>query len=132
VIDAFEKCHSLGRTLPSPATKAEFDKIYRTYSICYFKIIFYILLTKIDKMTIIIWDEAFLDTNGVLKWCSRPKVAVPVPHSRGGVNINQEPFFLISSPSNQTEPYLKAEAINYPSEEALCQIPSEFFKQNKC
>jgi len=83
-------------------------------------------------MTFIIWDEAFLDTDGVLKWCSRPKVAVPVPLAPGGVNITKEPFLLISSPSSRPEPYLKAEALDYPGEEALCQIPDSFFEQNYC
>jgi len=89
-------------------------------------------LKKIDNMTTIVWDEAFVDTDGVLKWCSRPEVAVPVPLSPGGVDINKEPFLLISSPSSQLDPSLRAEAINYPSEEALCQIPDHFFKQNNC
>jgi len=83
-------------------------------------------------MTTIIWDDAFLDTDGVLKWCSRPKVVVPVPLSPGGVDITQKPFLLISSPSNQPEPYLKAEPIYYPSQEALCQIPDAFFEQKEC
>jgi len=83
-------------------------------------------------MTTIIWDEAFLDTDGVLKWCSRPKVAVPVSLAPGGVNISQEPFLLISSPSNQREPYLKAEALDFSGKEALCQIPDTFFEQNNC
>jgi len=83
-------------------------------------------------MTTIVWDEAFLDTDGVLKWCSRPEVAVPVPLAPDGVDITKEPFLLISSPSNQTEPSLRAEAINYPSEEALCQIPDQLFEQLNC
>jgi len=83
-------------------------------------------------MTTILWDEAFLDTDDVLKWCSRPKVAVPVPLAPDGVDITQEPFLLISSPSSQTEPYLKAEPLNYKIEEALCQIPDHFFEQNNC
>jgi len=83
-------------------------------------------------MSTIIWDEAFLDTDGVLKWCSRPEVAVPVPLSPGGVDITQEPFLLISSPSSQAEPYLKAKALNHPSEEALCQIPDTFFERKNC
>jgi len=78
------------------------------------------------------WDEAFLDTDGVLRWCSRPKVAVPVSLAPDGVNITQEPFLLISSPSKQTEPYLKAEQLDFQSDEALCQIPDQFFEQNKC
>jgi len=78
------------------------------------------------------WDEAFLDTDGVLKWCSRPKVAVPVPLTPGRIDITKEPFLLISSPSSKPEPYLKAEALNHPSKEVLCQIPDQFFEQNKC
>jgi len=85
-------------------------------------------------MSTIIWDEAFLDTDGILKWCSRPNVSVPVPLAPGGVNITKEPFLLISSPSSQTEPYLTAEALNFDflSKEALCQIPDQFFEQNDC
>jgi len=78
------------------------------------------------------WDEAFLDTDGILKWCSRPKVAVPVPLAPDGVDITEKPFLLISSPSNQPEPYLKAEVLHNPNKEALCQIPDQFFEQNKC
>jgi len=78
------------------------------------------------------WDEAFEDFDGVLKWCSRPKVAVPVPLAPDGVDINWQPFLLISSPSSQPEPYLKAEALDNPSKEALCQIPDQFFERNKC
>jgi len=96
------------------------------------KLIFYIELTKIGNMSTIIWDEAFLDTDGVLKWCSMPKVAVPVSLAPGGVNITQTPFLLISSLSSRPEPYLKAEAIDFPSNEALCQIPDQFFEQNNC
>jgi len=83
-------------------------------------------------MSTIMWDEAFLDTDGVLKWCSRPKVAVPVPLSPGGVDISQQPFLLISTPSNQSEPELRAVSLEYPSEEALCQIPDQLFEQNNC
>jgi len=83
-------------------------------------------------MTTVIWDEAFLDTDGKIKWCSRPKVAVPVPLSPGGVDVTQQPFLLISSPSKQPEPSLKAEAIDYPIKEVLCQIPDAFFEQNNC
>jgi len=83
-------------------------------------------------MTTIIWDEAFLDTDGVLKWCSRPKVVVPVPLAPGGVDITQEPFLLISSPSNQSEPLLKAVLLNLENDEALCQISDQFFEQNNC
>jgi len=94
--------------------------------------IFFHLKTKLDILTYIMWDEAFLDTDGVLKWCSRPKVAVPVPLSPGGIDITKVPFLLISSPSSQPEPYLKAEALNHGSKEVLCQIPDQFFEQNKC
>jgi len=93
---------------------------------------FTIQMLKIDNMTIIVWDEAFLDTDRVLKWCSRPKVAVPVSLATGGVNITQNPFVLISWPSKQMEPHLKAVALDYPSKEALCQIPDQFFEQNNC
>jgi len=84
------------------------------------------------KMATFIWDEAFLDTDGILKWCSRPKVAVPVLLSPGGVDISKEPFLLISTPSNQSEPHLKAVSIDYPTREALCQIPDHFFEQKNC
>jgi len=87
---------------------------------------------KKENISSIVWDEAFLDTDGVLKWCSMPEVAVPVPLSPRGVNIAQEPFLLISSPSKQPEPHLKAQPIIYPNKDALCQIPDHFFEQNKC
>jgi len=83
-------------------------------------------------MTTILWDEAFVDTDGVLKWCSRPKVAVPVSLSPDGVDISEQPFLLISTPSNKSEPDLRAEDLSYPNEEALCQIPDRFFEQNNC
>jgi len=78
------------------------------------------------------WDEAFVDSDGKLKWCSRPKVAVPVPLAPGEVDIFQQPFLLISSPSSQPEPYIKAESLDFPNEEALCQIPDQLFDQNNC
>jgi len=79
-----------------------------------------------------VWDKAFLDTDSGLKWCSKPEVAVPVPLSPGEVDITKEPFLLISSPSSQLEPHLKAEAIDYLIKEALCQIPDHFFQQHNC
>jgi len=87
---------------------------------------------NLDNLTYIMWDEAFLDDDGVLKWCSRPKVAVPVPLTPDRVDIKQQPFLLISSPSSQTKPYLKAEALDHPSKEVLCQIPDQFFEQINC
>jgi len=84
------------------------------------------------EMDNIVWDEAFLDTDGVLKWCSKPEVSVPVPLSNYGVDITKEPFLLISSPSSQPEPHLNAEALDYLIKEALCQIPDYFFQQNNC
>jgi len=89
-------------------------------------------MKKIDNLKTIVWDEAFVDTDGVLKWCSRPKVAVPVPLTPGGVDITKQPFLLVSKPSSQPEPYLQAEALDFPSDDAICQIPDEFFEQNNC
>jgi len=83
-------------------------------------------------MRAIVWDEAFEDDDGVLKWCSKPEVAVPVPLSPDGVDISRQPFVLISSPPSQPEPYLKAEPLNYKIEEALCQIPDHFFEEHHC
>jgi len=81
-------------------------------------------------MSKIMWDEAFVDEDGVLKWCSRPKVPVPVVLTPGSVNITRQPFLLISRLSKQSEPYLKAKLLSHPIEEALCQIPDHFFEQN--
>jgi len=83
-------------------------------------------------MSFIMWDEAFVDTGGVLKWCSRPKVAVPVPLSLGKVDITEQPFLLISKPSNQTQPSLEAIDLDNSYKEVLCQIPDQFFEQNNC
>jgi len=83
-------------------------------------------------MTTILWDEAFEDDDGILKWCSRPKVAVPLPLSLGKVDITWQPFLLISSPSKQKKPYLVAKDLKYRNEEVLCQIPDQFFEQNNC
>jgi len=84
-------------------------------------------------MSILIWDEAFVDADGVLKWCSRPKVAVPVPLVSDGVDVTRQPFILASSPSKQPqEPYLKAESLQCWSKEALCQIPDLLFEQKNC
>jgi len=80
----------------------------------------------------IIWDETFVDTDGKMKWCSRPKVAVPVPVDTTEINISQHPFLLVSVTSGNPTPYLKAVSINYESKEALCQIPDQFFEENNC
>jgi len=79
-----------------------------------------------------LWDEAFVDSDGVLKWCSRPEVAVPVKPEAARVDISREPFLLVSSPG-LFQPFLRA--VSLESEEktdALCQIPEHFFVKNNC
>jgi len=76
----------------------------------------------------LLWDEAFLDSDGLLKWCSNPKVTVPVAVKSG--NISQ-PFVLVSYPG--PAPFLIAEPLDLNLEtDALCQIPDLFFEENNC
>jgi len=79
----------------------------------------------------LLWDEAFLDTDNVLKWCSNPKVAVPVPVNTTGVDISRQPFLLVSLAGNASN--LNAVPLNLNLEtQALCQIPDLLFEQNNC
>jgi len=82
----------------------------------------------LGNMTIL-WDEAFLDSDGLLKWCSNPKVPVPVPITAGNTS---QPFVLVSRPFPPV-PILAAEPIDSILEtQALCQIPDLLFQQYNC
>jgi len=91
----------------------------------------FVYLSTKDNMTIV-WDETFVDTDGKMKWCSRPKVVVPVPLDTAGFDISQHPFILVSNTSSNPNPHLKVVSIQFESREALCQIPDQFFEQNNC
>jgi len=76
----------------------------------------------------LLWDEAFVDMDGVLKWCSAPKVAVPVPLESGNLS---HPFVLITEPG--PDRILTAVPINADVvADILCQVPDLFFEKNSC
>jgi len=77
----------------------------------------------------IIWDETFVDTDGELKWCSRPKVVVPFgKNTRIALSQLKYPFVIVSK---HPDP-LTLENIQLRSSEILCQVPDEFFEKNNC
>jgi len=83
-------------------------------------------LIKFSNAGAILLDEAFVDTDGVLKWCSTPKVAVPVPLESGDLS---QPFVLITKPG--PAPLLKAVPLDKDLvPDILCQIPDLFFEKN--
>ncbi|CAB3375346.1 Hypothetical predicted protein [Cloeon dipterum] len=49
----------------------------------------------------LLWDEAFVDPDGVLRWCSHPEHRVPVRLDSGSELVGQLPFYLVSKPGDK-------------------------------
>jgi len=81
----------------------------------------------------ILMDEAFVDSDGYLKWCSRPKVAVPLALTPRGLSIHQQAFLVVLNSENG-QPFLSAVPLDNRDimDPPLCQIPDAFFDKSNC
>jgi len=75
----------------------------------------------------ILWDEAFQELDGSLRWCSLPEVRVPVPLNSGDTT---QPFVLVSIAGDK--PNLHAVPLDAQlNTTTLCQVAENLYR-NKC